>query len=290
MSRNTLYKLVDIGANLGHPSFAKDLAEVIERAKNSGIIKMMITGVNKESVEEGAKICTDHQGFLYYTAGYHPHDAKEFDSGSLEFLERHLKKGNCVAVGECGLDFNRNFSPREQQLSVFESHVALACKLRKPLFVHEREAHEEMVQILSKFGTDLPLTVIHCFTGTAEEAKRYLDMGLFIGLTGFIWKDRSKNGVRYALKSGILPIERLLLETDAPFIYPKILDKKIPQEVRDSFSTHALDFNKFSSFDRNEPCSLSSICELVAGFSGLSAQEVARITTENALRIYGLND
>jgi len=284
------YCLVDIGVNLGHPSFVKDFEKVLERAKEAGLLKVMITGSCEKTTLQASKLAAENPGFLYYTAGVHPHEAKEFVEGStIQFLKAHLKNPACVAVGECGLDFNRNFSPRDQQLNAFEKQVQLACELGKPLFIHERDAHTEMVEILSRHGAKLPPAVIHCFTGTADQAKVYLDMGLYIGLTGFLWKDRSENGVKFALKSRLIPLDRLLLETDAPFMYPKVNDKKIPAEIRERFTQKALDLHKFTSFDRNEPCALPAVCEMIAGYMGVPPEEVARQTTENALRVYGLN-
>ncbi|KAH7730767.1 CBN-CRN-2 protein [Aphelenchoides avenae] len=145
-----------------------------------------------------------------------------------------------------------------------------------------------MVRILSNYAADLPPTVIHCFTGTADEAKKYIDMGLYIGLTGFLWKDRSDDGVKFGLKQGHIPLNRLVLETDAPFMYPKVNDKKIPAEIREKFSQEALTLHKFASFNRNEPCSLPAICELIAAYMGETPENVAKATTENAKRIYGL--
>ncbi|TKR68599.1 hypothetical protein L596_024562 [Steinernema carpocapsae] len=189
-----------------------------------------------KSSKEAEKLSSEHSGFLYFTAGVHPHEAKHFTDETSAVLRTLLENPQCVAVGECGLDFNRNFSSREDQLSAFEKQVALACELQKPLFIHEREASVEMVEILEKYADQLPRAVIHCFTGTADEAKKDIDMGLYIGLTGFLWKDRSDKGVRYALENGIIPLERLLLETDAPYMYPKINDKKVPATVRETFT------------------------------------------------------
>ncbi|TKR68600.1 hypothetical protein L596_024563 [Steinernema carpocapsae] len=166
------YKLVDIGANLAHPSYHKDLPEVLARAKEAGLIKIMITGCDLKSSKEAEKLSSEHSGFLYFTAGVHPHEAKHFTDETSAVLRTLLENPQCVAVGECGLDFNRNFSPREDQLSAFEKQVALACELQKPLFIHEREASVEMVEILEKYADQLPRAVIHCFTGTADEAKK----------------------------------------------------------------------------------------------------------------------
>ncbi|ULT89987.1 hypothetical protein L3Y34_008404 [Caenorhabditis briggsae] len=283
-----LYELVDIGANLGHPSYQKDLNEVLDRAKLAGLSKIMVTGTSETISHECAKLVEKHPGFLYFTAGVHPHDAKYWNDGTLEALKALQENPSCVAVGECGLDFNRNFSPQDVQKDVFAKQVSLAVQLRKPLFIHEREAHEDMVRILTEVGTSLPPAVIHCFTGTVDEAKKYLEMGLYIGLTGFLWKDRSDNGVQAGLRSGNIPIEKLVLETDAPYMYPKINDKKIPKEIKDLITPETSALHKFSSFNRNEPCSLAAVCELIAAFSGRDPKEVARITTENAKRIYKL--
>ncbi|KAI1719833.1 orotidine 5'-phosphate decarboxylase / HUMPS family domain-containing protein [Ditylenchus destructor] len=286
------YELVDIGANLAHPSFAKDYDSVLERAKQAGISKIMITGTCENSTNAASELVKKLPGFLYYTAGVHPHDAKDFkDSTTIPFLRSHLTENTaCVAVGECGLDFNRNFSPREDQLHAFEEQVKLACELQKPLFIHEREAHSEMVEILSKYSTQLPPAVIHCFTGTANEAKIYVAMGLYIGLTGFLWKDKADDGVKYALKNRVIPLEKILLETDAPFMYPKINDKKLSVDIREKFTKETVELHKHASFNRNEPCALAAICELIAAFMDEPAVDVARITTSNAKSVYGMSE
>ncbi|ETN83685.1 hydrolase, TatD family [Necator americanus] len=254
----------------------------------------MLTGTCEKISADCKKLVETMPGFLYFTAahpisGVHPHDAKDFNGNTLNTLRVLQSHKQCVAVGECGLDFNRNFSPQDVQKDVFEKQVELACELNKPLFIHEREAHEDMVRILSSAGQSLPPTVIHCFTGTEEEAKKYVEMGLHIGLTGFLWKDRQPNGVQAALRNGVIPLDRLLIETDAPFMYPKINDKKLPVDVKEAISDSAKELHKFASFNRNEPCALPAICEMIAAFMGKDPKEVAEATTKNAKRIYGLN-
>uniref|UniRef100_A0A7E4WBL7 Deoxyribonuclease TATDN1 n=1 Tax=Panagrellus redivivus TaxID=6233 RepID=A0A7E4WBL7_PANRE len=283
------YELVDIGANLGHPSYKNDFEKVLERAKQAGLSKIMITGTSEKLSQEAAALVKPYPGFLYFTAGVHPHDAKDYKESTEGVLRELVKDPQCVAVGECGLDFNRNFSPPEVQKEVFEKQVGLAVELQKPLFIHEREGAADMLSILGKFEGKLPKVVIHCFTGTAEEAKTYISKGFYIGLTGFLWKDRSPDGVKFALQNGHIPLDRLVLETDAPYMYPKVNDKKIPAEIRNALTPEALALHKHSSFNRNEPCSLAAICELVAGFMGVSATEVATQTTANAKLIYGLD-
>ncbi|KRZ94912.1 Tat-linked quality control protein TatD, partial [Trichinella sp. T8] len=250
------YKLIDIGANLTNPCLNdRNLCDVVDRAKAAGI---------------------------------HPHDAKYFNDESIAELEKLALEPECVAIGECGLDFNRNFSPQENQLTAFEAQVQLACKLKKTIFIHERDAHSALVEILKKYSLIIPYAVVHCFTGTAEQAKTYLDMGLYIGLTGSLWKDKLEFGVQYALRQGIIPLNRLLVETDSPYMYPNIKAKKLKTEVKEKVSPHALQFLHHCSFQRNEPCALPTVVELIAAFSGASVDDVAINTTLNAVRLFGL--
>ncbi|VDN23114.1 unnamed protein product [Gongylonema pulchrum] len=282
------YSLVDIGANLTHPSFRNDLDEVIGRAKQAGLCKIMVTGTSVKVSEEARDLAQLHPKFLYFTAGVHPHDAKEFDAQTMNQLKSLCCEQGCVAVGECGLDFNRNFSTPDQQRLVFNEQLQLACELRKSLFIHERDAHQDMVAMLSRYKKHLPPVVIHCFTGTAAEAEAYVKMGCFIGLTGFLWKDRSEDGVKFALRERKIPLERLVLETDSPFMYSKINDKKIPVEIRSSITEEARNLHKFTSFNRNEPCGLAAVCELIAAYMDENPIKVAEVTTTNAKHIYGL--
>ncbi|KJH45891.1 hydrolase, TatD family [Dictyocaulus viviparus] len=293
------YELIDIGANLGHPSYKQDLGDVLNRARQAGVSKLIITGTTEKISEESMVLAETMPDFLYFTAGIHPHDAKDFSDNSINTLKSLQNHCQCVAVGECGLDFNRNFSPQDVQKYVFKKQVVqlpthifrveLACELKKPLFIHEREAHQDMVNILSEVGDRLPPAVVHCFTGTEEEAKKYIEMGLYIGLTGFLWKDRLQNGVQAALKNATIPLDRILIETDAPFMYPKINDKKLPVSVKEAFSEPTKQLHKFASFNRNEPCALAAVCEMIAAFIKIDPTEVAEITTANAKRVFGLN-
>ncbi|RXG53388.1 3'-5' ssDNA/RNA exonuclease TatD, partial [Armadillidium vulgare] len=160
----------------------------------------------------------------------HPHEAKSWDEETLTALKEVIQNQEVVAIGECGLDFNRNFSLPEVQ------KVQLACEIKKPLFIHEREAYTELMAILTKYKSKLPPIVIHCFTGDSAQAKAYLDFGCYIGLTGYVWKDKSEDGVRKILESGIVPLDRLMVETDSPFMYPNTRASKLPPYVKDSLS------------------------------------------------------
>ncbi|CAL8103957.1 unnamed protein product [Orchesella dallaii] len=284
------YILIDIGANLTNKKFSRDVDAVVQRAKESGVQKIMVTGTNILVSKEALRLTRLFPDTLFSTAGIHPHDAKTFDETSESELESLLANPECVAVGECGLDFNRNFSPPETQLEVFEKQVALACRLRKPLFLHERDAHDEMMVVLKKYESSLPPAVLHCFTGNIAQAKAYLDLGLYIGITGYVWKDKTEDGVRKMLTDNIVPLDRLLVETDAPFMYPNTRSAKLPTDVKQVITQRSTTFlNRYCTFQRNEPCSLPCTVELISAFMGKSPEDVALATTYNALKLFGLS-
>lgn len=284
------YVLVDIGANLTNKKFSRDLDSVVQRAHDAGVQKIMVTGTSVHSSKEALRLTRLFPDRLYCTVGLHPHDAKAWDDDSWSALEQLASNAECVAVGECGLDFNRNFSPPETQIEVFEKQVQLACKLKKPLFLHERDAHDALVSILEKYQGQLPSTVIHCFTGSKAEAKKYVDMGFYIGLTGYLWKDKSEDGVRKILEDGVIPLERLLVETDAPFMYPNTRASKLPQHIKGALTEESLNFlHRYCTFQRNEPCSLAVTVEMIAACMGRPADQVGLSTTFNALKVFGLS-
>lgn len=280
--------VVDVGANLTNKKYQRDLDSVVQRAKDAGVQKIMVTGTSVRNSKEALRLTRIYPGVLYSTAGIHPHDAKSYDEDSWQELRQLARNAECVAIGECGLDYNRNFSEPEKQQLVFQKHIQLACELRKPLFVHERDAHEDVVRLLAE-GGQLPPVVIHCFTGSSEQAQRYLQLGFYLGLTGYLCKDKSDGGVRQLLTSGALPLERLLVETDAPFMYPNTRASKLPAHVKGALTERSLTFlHRYCTFQRNEPCSLPAIVELVAAFMHKSPEEVALATAFNALKLFGL--
>jgi len=290
------YIIVDIGANLTSKKFARDLDSVIKRAKDAGVTKIMVTGTSVTGSKDALRLSRLYPGSLYCTAGVHPHDAKsweeEGDVNTMSTLREFAMNPECVAIGECGLDFNRNFSPPETQLEVFEKQIQLACELKKPLFLHEREAHADMVRLLELYRErgSLPLCVIHCFTGNKEQARKYLSMGCYIGLTGYLWKDKSEDGVRKILEDNVIPLDRLLVETDAPFMYPNTRASKLPQHVKDCLTEKSQTFlQRYCTFQRNEPCSLPVTVEMIAAYLKKTPEEIALATTFNALKVFGLS-
>ncbi|MDX1512285.1 MAG: TatD family hydrolase [Gammaproteobacteria bacterium] len=260
-------QLVDIGANLGHESFRKDRDAVIRRAREAGVTQIVVTGASEEESKVAREIAAQHPGVLFATAGVHPHLAREW-SRSVESSIRELaEKSQVVAVGEAGLDFNRDFSPRDRQCEAFEAQLALAAELHLPVFMHERDAHARFVEILRPWRNRIPRAVIHCFTGTADELDAYLDLDLHVGITGWICDERRGLHLRDLVSR--VPLERLMLETDAPYLLPR--DLKPRPKTR-----------------RNEPMYLRHILDTVAACIGESGEAVARATTETARRFFDL--
>lgn len=283
------YIIVDIGANLTNKKFTRDLDSVVGRARDAGVHKIMVTGTTVQSSKEALRLTRLFPETLYSTAGVHPHEAKAWDEDTEEALRELLANQEVVAVGECGLDFNRNFSPQETQLEVFQKQVSLACSLKKPLFIHERDAHKEVLEVLRKYKDHLPAVVIHCFTGDASQAAAYLKEGCYIGLTGYVWKDKSEDGVRRILEDGIVPLDRLLVETDSPFMYPNTRASKLPPYVKEALTERSLTFlHRYCTFQRNEPCSLPVTIEMIAAYMKKKSDQVALQTTFNALKVFGL--
>ena len=235
----------------------------MQRAREAGVSVMVVTGTSERASQNSARFAEKHPGFLYSTAGVHPHDAKNCTPKTIQALEALVKKKPVVAVGECGLDFNRDFSPRPVQEKWFEAQIELACKVKMPLFLHERDAHQRFLEILKPYEGQYKRAVVHCFTGSIYEAKRYLDMGLYIGITGWICDERRGKHLREIVKQ--IPLDHLMLETDAPFLAP------VPRRGK-----------------RNEPSYVDFTAKEIARLRKIPFEEVARQTTENAKILFGL--
>lgn len=280
------YILVDICANLVNKKYSRDLDGVVQRAKDAGVKKIIVLGTSAHTTKEALRLTRMFPGTLYCTAGIHPHDAKSWDDSTLEILKQVASNPECVGIGECGLDFNKNFSTPEVQLEVLEKQVILACDLKKPLVLHERDAFNEMVQVLEKFKERLPPIVIHCFTGTSDQAQKYVDLGFYIGVTGYVWKEKS--GLREVL--GSLPTERVLLESDSPFLCPNARGARLEPPIKQAIGARSLSLvDRYCSFQRNEPCSLRATLELCAALMATTPHDLALRTTYTALSLFGLD-
>ncbi|MGQ0543835.1 MAG: TatD family hydrolase [Betaproteobacteria bacterium] len=257
--------MIDIGANLTHASFRDDVGEVVARARDAGVESIVITGTTVgESLH--ASMLAEQFG-LYATAGVHPHHARECDSHTIEKLRQAAKHPRVVAIGECGLDFNRNYSPHPDQEKWFVAQLELGIELGMPLFLHSRDAHPRFAEIIRSLKPEK--AVAHCFTGEREELHAYLDLGLYIGVTGWICDERRGQHLVKLVRE--VPRERLLLETDSPYLTPR--DMRPQPKAR-----------------RNEPAFLPHIVRAVARAAGRPVGEIATETTRNARRLFDLNE
>jgi len=260
--------LVDIGANLTHAGFRDDLPAVLARAAEAGVHRLVVTGTSVAASAAAADLASTWPGVLWATAGVHPHEATGYGPSTAAALRDLLTRPGVVATGECGLDYHRDFSPRPDQRDAFASQVVLAVESRKPLFLHQRDAHADFCAILGEHGSQLPAGVAHCFTGGPAELEAYLAMGLYIGITGWICDERRALALREAVRS--LPLERVLVETDCPYLLPRTLDPA-PRSRR------------------NEPATLPEVVRVLAGFMDQDPAAVAAASTRNAVRLFGLS-
>ncbi|ROL66916.1 hydrolase TatD [Pseudomonas protegens] len=220
-------QLIDIGVNLTNPCFAEKHQAVLDRAYEAGVCQLVLTGTSVEGSEQALELCQqlDTNGQrLFATAGLHPHSASDWSADSSRRLRALLSEPRVRAVGECGLDFNRDFSPRPQQEKVLEEHLALAAELQLPVFLHERDANQRLLDILRDFRDRLPAAVVHCFTGEQRALFSYLDLDLHIGITGWICDERRGTHLHPLVRN--IPRGRLMLESDAPYLLPRSLRPK----------------------------------------------------------------
>ena len=258
------HETIDIGVNLAHRSFHSDREEVIARAIAAGVRTMIITGTSLATSETAVRIARESPNHLFATAGVHPHDSRNCTDETVAELRRLAASDEVVAIGECGLEFNRDFSPRPIQEKWFETQVGVAEELQMPLFLHERDAQVRFCEILKRSRKSVP-AVIHCFTGTREELRAYLAMGLHIGITGWICDERRGLHLRELVKE--IPLDRLMIETDAPFLTPR----NMPMKPKDS---------------RNEPAFLTHVLKTLADCLGKPSAFVALETTRTATEFF----
>ena len=260
-------QLIDIGANLTHDAFDRDRDAVLQRARDAGVAAMVVTGASREHSPLALALAQRHPGFLYATAGVHPHHAVEYTEECDAEMRALLAHPEVVAVGECGLDYFRDFSPRPAQRSAFEKQLEIAADTGKPLFLHQRDAHADFLPLLRRYRDHVPAAVVHCFTDTREALHDYLALGCHIGITGWICDERRGTHLREFVRE--IPADRLLLETDAPYLLPRTVR---PQP----------------SHRRNEPMYLKHICEEVARDRGEPVDVTAANSTAAAVAFFGL--
>lgn len=260
-------QLIDIGVNLAHDSFDHDRAEVVDRAREAGVTGMVITGSCRASSHRALELAREYSDSFAATAGVHPHHASDFSDADAGWIRALAAESRVKAVGECGLDFFRNFSPPDDQERAFHAQLELAGELQMPVFLHQRDAHERFCAILREHLSHIPRGVAHCFTGDRRELEDYLGLGLSIGITGWICDERRGAHLKSLIPD--IPPDRLMLETDAPYLLPRDLKPK-PRSRR------------------NEPRYLAHVLEVVAAAAGRDPATVARQTSANARQFFDL--
>ncbi|MDN4502115.1 TatD family hydrolase [Alteromonadaceae bacterium BrNp21-10] len=255
----------DIGINLTSSRFNADLDGVMQRAVAANVNSLLVTGTSVDESQKAVALTETYPDNLYCTAGVHPHYAGDVTANYMERLIA-LAQLPCVkAIGECGLDFNRNFSSKQDQLTVFEAQLQLACETQLPVFLHERDAFDEQIALLKLYRQDLVGGVAHCFTGNQAQLEGYLALDLYIGITGWLCDDKRGKDLQQAIQ--ILPNNRLLLETDAPYLAPKTLVGKIKC---------------------NEPCYLPEIARYYAELTQQPLTAVEQASFNNARSLFNV--
>jgi TatD DNase family protein len=259
--------LIDIGVNLTHRRFDEDRAAVLGRARAAGVARMVLTGTNATESQAAAELAAHHPDHLTSTAGVHPHEASTWSQTTHDVIVELAGRKQTVAIGETGLDYCRDFSPRSDQRACFAAQLEIAATQRLPAFLHQRDAEADFLAIIRQHRDALPGAVLHCFTGPRSLLQACLDLDLHIGVTGWICDERRGGALRDCIAD--IPADRLMIETDAPFLLPRDMARKPASR-------------------RNEPAYLGHVLETVAALRGVSAADLAASTTRVAARFFSL--
>jgi TatD DNase family protein len=235
------------------------------------VSRLVVTGTDLASSQAANALCEQNPANLRHTCGVHPHDADSATDDTWRAIKQLAKSDNVCAIGEMGLDFNRNFSTPENQIAAFTAQLEIAVELEKPVFLHERDAFDTQYPLLKDYRDKICGGVVHCFTGNAEQLKHYLDLDLYIGITGWVCNPKRGKELYELVKT--IPSDRLLIETDAPYLMPKNVAKSDLGDVRSR---------------RNEPCLLPWVLSTVCEARGDSYEGLAVATSANARRLFNL--
>ena len=257
--------LFDIACNFSSERFDNDLQDVIQRAIENKVNKFLIVSASLNEVEKVYEIYQQNNKNCFFTIGTHPHHANEFGPSSSKLMTGLVNKYHPNSIGETGLDFYRNISSYKEQIYAFDEQIKISIDTEKPLFLHQRDAHEDFVKTIKPYKNDIKKAVVHCFTGTQKELDEYLELGFHIGLTGWICDERRNIDLRKSIKN--IPLERLMIETDCPYLIQRNLNNK-PKN------------------NRNEPSHLPNIANEIAALISLDKNELIDITYKNSINFF----
>ena len=260
-----MHEVADIACNFTSERFDKDLDEVINRAVANKITKFGLICSRMSDVNKLLKIYEQYSKNMFYTIGVHPHHANEINDDYLKKLKDEITTNNPHAIGETGLDFFRNLSTYEEQIYAFEEQIKIAIDTDKPLFLHQRDSHDDFIKILRKYSSDISKAVVHCFTGTQEQLDDYLELDFYIGVTGWICDEKRNVELRKTIKN--IPLEKLMIETDCPYLIPKNLVEK-PKN------------------NRNEPSNLNHIINEIAELMEIDIDILRKQTFVNTINYF----
>ena len=260
-----MHEIADIACNFTSERFDNDLDEVINQAIVNNITKFGLICSRLSDIDKLLEIYNRYSKDMFFTIGVHPHHANEINEEYLKKLKEVINNNNPHAIGETGLDFFRNLSTYEEQIYAFEEQIKIAIDTNKPLFLHQRDSHDDFIKILRKYSSDINKSVVHCFTGTKEQLNDYLELDCYIGVTGWICDAKRNVELRKTIKN--IPLERLMIETDCPYLIPKNLDEK-PKN------------------NRNEPTYLNHIANEVAALMKKDINDIREKTYKTSLSFF----
>lgn len=259
---------IDIAVNLLGSALESDIPQIVQAAAEQGVSPLIVIGSDLAESAAAIELCQHYPTQLYCTAGVHPHHASDWNSASLPQQAKLCAAPQVVAVGECGLDYNRDFSPRSAQRTAFAAQLELAAQLQKPVLMHERDAHEDFIAILREYRPHLCGALLHCFTGSLAQMHAYIELDLHLGITGWVCDER--RGQELAQIVPFIPQQRLLIETDSPYLLPRSMRPK-PKS------------------SKNKPQYLPYIGQYIANLRNEDAEEFANCCYLNSLAFFNLS-
>lgn len=259
---------IDIAVNLLGSALEPEIASIIQAAASQGVSPLIVIGSDLSESAAAITLCKQYPNQLYCTAGVHPHHASTWNTDSSKLQAQLCQAPQAVAIGECGLDYNRDFSPRPIQRQAFIAQLELAVELKMPVLMHERDAHEDFIAILQEYRPQLTGALLHCFTGTHAQMETYISLDLHLGITGWVCDER--RGQELAQLVPFIPQERLPIETDSPYLLPRSMRPK-PKS------------------SKNKPEHLPYIAKYIADLRGENADEFAARCYQNSLAFFNLS-